>query len=96
MIVRVLGEGQWVLGEKHLAKLNVLDEAVSRAVEEGDDDALAVALAAMIDHVSTHGSEVPDDVLAVSDIILPDTDMSTAELREWLSENLSDEGLVPD
>ncbi len=96
MIVRVLGEGQWVLGEKHLAKLNVLDETVSRAVEEGDDDALAAALAAMIDHVSTHGTEVPDDVLAVSDIILPDTDMSIAELREWLSENQTDEGLVPD
>lgn len=95
MIVRVLGEGQWVLSGKYLAKLNSLDEAVGRAVELSDDAALAAALAAMIDLVSTHGTEVPDEELVKSDIILPDTDMSIAELREWLSKNQTDEGLVP-
>lgn len=93
MIVRILGEGQWRIESAGQAELNALDDAVESAVADGDQERLAEALRQLHDKVRAVGTEVPDDELADSDLILPETDASLDEVRALLNE--SDEGLIP-
>lgn len=91
MIVRILGEGQWDVAEEYLGELNKLDDEVEAAVERGDEVTFSNALAALLDGVRSHGSELPLDSLEHSELILPPADASLAEVRELLGE----EGLIP-
>ena len=49
MIVRILGEGQFDLPGEVLDDINALDDAVTAAVEAGDEEAFASALASLLD-----------------------------------------------
>ncbi len=93
MILRILNEGQWKVPEEALTSLNAIDDQVEQAVRAGDGDALAAALEALHDRVRAVGTQVPDDELTDSDLILPSTDSSLAEVEAMLRE--SDEGLIP-
>jgi hypothetical protein len=93
MIVRIMGEGQWTLADEHAAVLNALDAGLESAVESGDQQAFASALADLLAKVRALGSPLPDDSLAPSDAVLPAADSEIADVRELLSE--SDEGLIP-
>lgn len=93
MIVRILGEGQWRIASVGQAELNSLDDAVEAAVRADDQAQLSEALHRLHDKVRAVGTEVPDDELADSDLILPETDATVAEVQALLSE--SDEGLIP-
>ncbi len=93
MIVRILGEGQWQLGDDHVSDLNQLDDAIEKAVKAGDEGSLIEALHAMLHEVRTDGTPVPDDALEDSDLILPAGDSTLAEVQSLLSE--SEEGLIP-
>jgi 23S rRNA A2030 N6-methylase RlmJ len=92
MIVRISGEGQFDLADSEAERLNELEQAVVAAVEAGDEDAYTSALAALIDHVRAAGSEVPDDALEPSQVILPPSDTTLAEAAA----EFSGEGLIPD
>jgi hypothetical protein len=92
VIVRILGEGQWDVEEKHLEVLNTLDAAVETAVEADDAGAFAPALTALLDAVRSQGTRLEDDSLEDSDLILPPSDATVDEVRAMLT----DEGLVPD
>ena len=94
MIVRSLGEGQWRIDDAVRAELNSLDDEVEAAVRADDSERLGVALSRLHDRVRAIGAELPLDELADSDLILPETDASLAEVRALLSE--SGEGLIPD
>ena len=91
MIIRILGEGQYDLSEDALPRLNELDSAVETAVERGDEQAFATALAELLDGVRTAGVPHDAEALDESDLILPPADASLEEVRELLS----DEGLIP-
>ena len=93
MIVRILGEGQWRIEGPGQAELNALDDAIETAVTADDQEQLAQALRQLHDKVRAVGTEVPDDELADSDLILPETDASLDEVRALLNE--SDDGLIP-
>ena len=93
MIVRILGEGQYDVSDDALDRLNQLDAAVETAVEAGDDEAFATALAALLDGVRTVGVAHAVDSLDESDLILPPADATIDEVRALLAE--SDEGLIP-
>jgi hypothetical protein len=93
MIVRILGEGQWRIESAGQAELSTLDDEIEAAVRASDQERLAQALSQLHDKVRAVGTEVPDDELADSDLILPETDASLDEVRALLSE--SDEGLIP-
>ena len=92
MIVRILGEGQWELDEALLDALNVLDAAVEKAVESGDEEAFRSGMTGLLDGVRRQGTRLEDDSLLESDLILPPADASIAEVRALMT----DEGLVPD
>ncbi|SDR85684.1 hypothetical protein SAMN04488570_0572 [Nocardioides scoriae] len=91
MIVRILTEGQLEVADDRVDGLNGLDAAVEQAVEAGDHDAFAQALAALLDGVRDAGVPLPDDVLHDSDLILPPADATLEEVRAMLG----DEGLIP-
>ena len=92
MIIRILGEGQWDLPAEHLEGLNVLDAAVERAVESGEETEFRAGMAALLDAVRRQGTRLEDDSLENSDLILPPADATLEEVRALLT----DEGLVPD
>ncbi len=91
MIVRILGEGQLEVPDDRIDALNELDSAVESAVESGDDEAFASSLAALLDGVRRSGSALPADTLHDSDLILPPSDATIAEVRELLQ----GDGLIP-
>lgn len=92
MIVRLMGEGQYLVDDALLARLNELDEEVARAVEANDEAALWKGLAALADAVRENGKPLADDDLSPSDAIVPPEDLSLEEARELLT----GEGLIPD
>jgi hypothetical protein len=91
VIVRILTEGQWDVGEDRIDGLNELDSAVEKAVEAGDEQAFSSALQALLDAVRTAGSPLPADSLQDSDLILPPPDATVEEVRDLLG----DDGLIP-
>ncbi|HSO70034.1 MAG TPA: hypothetical protein VLQ67_10385 [Arachnia sp.] len=44
MIVRIMGQGQWVLEPEHLMELNELDRALEDRVAAGDEPGMLEAL----------------------------------------------------
>jgi len=91
MIVRILGEGQRTISDGDLDGLNGLDNELIAAVEAGDEDGFGRALAALLDKVRQIGKPVPDDEIVPSDLVLPSSDASLAEVRELLG----NDGLIP-
>ena len=91
MIVRIMGEGQFDVPDELLEELNRLDEALTKAVEGGDPDAFRTALERLLASVRTQGSELPDDYLGPSELVLPGPDATIEEVKAVLGE----EGLIP-
>jgi len=85
MIVRILGDGQFDVGEEHRAGLQALEEALDTAVEGDDEQAFAAALAAVIAEVHRVGTELPADSFTASDRVLPFDDATLAETKELLA-----------
>ena len=54
------------------------------------------ALQALGDGVRRLGVEVPEDVIVESDLVLPDVDVSLADVRELLKSTSEYYGLIPD
>lgn len=96
MIVRVMGHGQWVFEPDELLSLNEADVAVEDAVKQGDEKALRTALENLLQAVKEKGVPVPDDVLAESDLVLPDVDAGLEEVQLLLDSTSEYYGLIPD
>lgn len=93
MIVRVLNEGQWQLADSAVADLNTIDDAIERAVRSANQDELTKALKSLHDQVRSTGTPVADDSLDDSDLILPGSEATLADVEQLLSE--SEDGLIP-
>ncbi|MFJ9866296.1 hypothetical protein [Streptomyces sp. NPDC101165] len=91
MIVRIMGEGQVKLDDVHFTELNKLDDDLLAEMESGDDAGFRRTLTALLDAVRRLGTPLPDDSLEPSELILPSSDSTLAEVRELLS----DDGLIP-
>lgn len=91
MIVRILGEGQLQLPDDQLAELNLIDATLTAAVANGEDEVFSRALTTLLGRVRAVATPLPDDVLAVSDFIMPGPDSTLAEVRAMLGED----GLIP-
>ncbi len=92
MIVRISGEDQYRLADDQAARLNDLDNAVVTAVEAGDESGFANSFATLLDYVRDNGTQIAEDELAGSDLILPPADLSLAEAGD----EFTGEGLIPD
>lgn len=96
MIVRIMGEGQWVVDPDELLALNHLDERVETAVAQGDDEGLSFALSELLTAIRERGTAVPDDLIAESDLVLPAEDATAEEVKLLLDSTSEFYGLIPD
>lgn len=95
MIVRILAEGQYRLDDAELDLLNALDDDVEAAARAGDEEWLRRALGRLLAEIRSQGTLLDDDLLLDSDVIVPDEDVSLAEIQGWIGEGESFEGLLP-
>jgi hypothetical protein len=91
MIIRILTEGQFDVPDSEVDGLNLLDEKLEAAINDGDEGAFAGALAELLARVRAVGAVVPDDALVQSQLLLPYSDASLSEVRDLLS----GDGLIP-
>ncbi len=91
MIVRILGEGQLEVSDEHVDELNRLDDELSVAIEDADEERFRVALQELVRAVRDVGQAVPDDALVESELVLPGPDASMDDVRALLT----DDGLIP-
>jgi hypothetical protein len=92
MIVRLSGEGQFELPDGDAERLNELDNRAVAAVEGGDEAGFQELWTQMLDLVAADGTQVAEDELVESDVILPPRDISFAEAAG----EFTGEGLIPD
>ena len=92
MIVRISNEAQYRLDDGLHTRLNELDDAAVAAVEADDEDAFHAAFEELLQVVRTEGTEVGDDELDASDVILPPSDLSFVEAGE----EFTGDGLIPE
>jgi hypothetical protein len=91
MIIRILGEGQLRVDDSATDELNVLDAALERAVNAGDEQAERAALTALLDRVRSLGTPLAEDAIEPSDLILPYSDAGLEDVRDMMA----GEGLIP-
>jgi 23S rRNA A2030 N6-methylase RlmJ len=92
MIVRISGEGQYRLADSDSERLNELENGVVSIVDGGREDGFADAFNALLDYVRAQGTQLGDDELEGSDVILPPADISFQEAAT----EFTGEGLIPD
>ena len=92
MIVRISEEGQFELPDDDAERLNELDNEAVSAVEAGDEERFQALWNQMLELVQRDGTELGDDELVESDVILPPRDVSFEEARA----EFTGEGLIPD
>ena len=92
MIVRIAGEGQFRLPDEDAERLNDLDNEVVSAVEAGDEARFKELFGQMLDLVASDGTELGDDELEESDVIVPHRDITLEEAQE----EFTGEGVIPD
>jgi hypothetical protein len=92
VIVRLMGEGQFRIGDELLPTLNELDDRAQAAADAGDEPELDRLLEDMWKLVLAEGERLPDDDLSASDVVIPPSDLTLEETKRLFS----DEGLIPD
>jgi hypothetical protein len=92
VIVRILTEGQYRVDDALHGQLNELDERLMAAAEAGDEAAFHARYADLLALIKSKGTELADDELLASDLMLPPSDVT---IEEALA-GYADHGLIPD
>jgi hypothetical protein len=92
VIVRLMGEGQYRVGDALRDRLDELDNQAGAALDAGDEVELDGVLDQMFELVRGEGEKLPDDELSSSDAVIPPSDLTLEESRELMSH----EGFIPD
>jgi hypothetical protein len=92
VIVRLMGEGQYRVGDELRERLNELDDRAGAALEANDEIELDRALDEMFELVRREGEKLPDDDLSTSDAVIPPSDLTLEESRQLMAQ----EGFIPD
>jgi PspA-Associated protein len=94
MIVRLMNEGQYRVGDDVRQQLDRLDDEAVAALDRGDEETLDARLAAMWELVQAQGERLADADLHPSDAIVPPADLTLEETRALFADDGS--GLIPD
>jgi hypothetical protein len=92
MIVRLMGEGQFRVGDELAERLNDLDDRAQAAADAEDESELDRILDEMWGLVQGEGERLADDDLSQSDVAIPPSDLTLEETKRLFSP----EGLIPD
>jgi hypothetical protein len=85
MIIRILGEGQFKLDDKHIADLNKIDNSIVDHVNKGDQIAFRKDLDKLISKVKDLGEPLDAGDIIQSDLIFPTEDLSFEEAKRIFS-----------
>jgi PspA-Associated protein len=92
MIVRILGDNQYVLDSKHLDKLNELDNRMVHHLSNEELDEFNSCLNEMIHTVRENGTPLDPAEIRPSDLIVPSPDITPEEARKLFTKD----GIIPD
>jgi hypothetical protein len=92
MIVRILGDNQYVLDSKYLDKLNELDNCMVDHLGSEEVDEFHSCLRDMIHIIRDKGTPLDPAEIRPSDLIVPSPDMTPEEARKLFKE----EGVIPE
>jgi hypothetical protein len=91
MIVRILGENQYVLDSKYLDKLNELDNCMVDHLSSEQVDDFNNCLHEMIHIIREKGTPLDPAEIRPSDLIVPSPDITPEEARKLFTK----EGIIP-
>ena len=93
-IVRIMGQGQFMIDNKILKKLNQIDNSIVQLVsnERTDNTEFKKRLTELTDIVEKNSKQLDPKEIVQSDIILPSTDLSIEEAKRLFQ----GEGVVPE
>lgn len=91
MIVRIMGEQQFEVGDATVAKLTELDKTMLAAIESGDEERFTDLLEKMIELVRSAGTPVAATEIVPSDLIVPHEGATLHEIRSLLASEESGE-----
>jgi hypothetical protein len=89
MIVRILGDNQYRLEERHLQQLAVLDNRLLEAVHADDHVHFAALLRQVVQFIREQGQPLANDELVASDLLVPAPDMTLHEAKRYLEQPIS-------
>jgi hypothetical protein len=85
MIIRILGEGQFRLDDKHIDDLNKIDNRIVNHVNKDDETAFRRDLGKLISTVKDLGKPLDPVDIVQSDFIFPPEDLSFDEAKRVFS-----------
>lgn len=93
-IVRIMGEGQFVVDNKTLKKLNDIDNSLVQLVsnDRSDDTEFKKRLVELVNIVERNGKQLDSKQIIQSDIILPSADLSIDEAKKLFK----NDGVIPE
>jgi hypothetical protein len=92
MIIRILGEGQFRLDDKHFEDLNKIDNRIVDHLKKGDQIAFQKDLDKLISTAKDLGDPLDTVDIVQSDLIIPPEDLSFEEAK-WV---FSGTGIIKD
>ena len=93
-IVRIMGQGQFTVGDITLKRLSEIDDSIVQLVstERSDDTEFRKRLTELTEIVESNGQPLNPKEIIQSDIILPSTDLSIDEAKRLFR----GEGVIPE
>jgi hypothetical protein len=92
VIVRLMGEGQYRVGDGVQGRLDALDNEAMNALDAENEGELDAKLDEMWELVRSEGEKLPDEDLSPSDVLIPPSDLTLQETRKLFAQD----GLIPD
>ena len=84
--MRILGEGQFRVGDDAAMKLTALDKDLDAAVRDDTNAAFSAALHAAVALVRAAGGPLGADEIVTADYILPFSDATVDEVQKLLAD----------
>ncbi len=84
MIVRILGDRLYEVGDDDLPEIERLDSDLDAALKAGDEKTFSTTLSNLISKVRGGASALPDDDDRKSDLVLPPEGATLQEVRDIL------------
>ena len=94
MIIVLMNEGQFRVGDGVMQQLDRLDGEAVAALEQGDEETLDARLEEMWELVQSQGERLPDADLHPSDAIIPPSDLTLEETQALFAGDGT--GLIPE
>jgi phage shock protein A len=86
VVIRIQGEGQYLLPATRRARLDEFDQQLLHAVETGDEPTFRSTLSAALEFVRSAGERLGDDHVRPSEIVLPPQTMTLLEAQRLLEQ----------